>query len=391
MHARPARIVLAILILLAGLATRAEATDSVPGYSVTLRQSVAAGVEHLHLVSSTPEDVHVAHLLPGSGIRLSVVESHGLIAQSRTNLQRPDALCRAVNCLVAVNGDFINGSAQPYGGVAVNGVLLRSPGLGHQQFWVGTDGGFGAGWLGFSGRVADRTGAGFAVTGLNADRGKDSVTVYTSAYGTKTPKGKGLVELVARAVDPSQVARLGSTASLSLLQVKANSTGGTPIAPGTVVISGQGKGGSAQVQALWDRRAAIGSAATLSVDTSPRVQKTIGVNPVVLLGGRRVFPGSGSFITGQQPRTLFAWNPAGDAWLITVDGRQPSSKGWTIAEAADFAARLGATSAVNFDGGGGTTFVVQGNIVNRPSDNAKPGKPGTVRGAANVLAVVPAG
>jgi exopolysaccharide biosynthesis protein len=75
--------------------------------------------------------------------------------------------------------------------------------------------------------------------------------------------------------------------------------------------------------------------------------------------------------------------------LITVDGRQASSKGWSMAEAADFAGSLGATDAVNFHGGGGTTFVLQGKVANSPSADAKGGKPGTVRRAVNALAVVP--
>jgi hypothetical protein len=359
------------------------------GYSVVLRQTLAPGLEHLRLRSNTPQDVHIAHFSGGGGQRLKVVESNGRIAQSRSALERPDALCRAVNCLAAVNGDFINGSAQPLGAVVTGGVLLRSPAAGHAQAWVRQDGSLGAGGLGFSGRVEDANRAGFSVAGVNVDRGKDSVTVYTAAYGAKTPTGKGLVELVTRADDPGQVARLGATATLSLTQIKLNSTGGTPIPPGTVVISAQGKGSTAAVKSLWDRRAIIGSQATLRVATSPLVAETIGVSPVVLVNGQRAFPKSGSFITKREPRTLLAWDRSGEAWLITVDGRQASSKGWSMAEAADFARSLGATDAVNFDGGGGTTFVVQGKVVNRPSDDAKGDKAGTVRRAVNALAVVP--
>jgi exopolysaccharide biosynthesis protein len=52
-----------------------------------------------------------------------------------------------------------------------------------------------------------------------------------------------------------------------------------------------------------------------------------------------------------------------------VDGRQaPYSDGMTLAELAALMRRLGATDALNLDGGGSTTMVVQGRIVNRPSD-----------------------
>lgn len=390
MRTRQGWIALTSLAILVSPIAGAQAGEAgPPGYSVVQRQTLAPGLEHLRVRSNAPQDVNIAHLSGGGGQRLKVVESNGRIAQSRSALERPDALCRAVDCLVAVNGDFINKKAQPVGGVVTGGVLLRSPAAGHAQAWVRQDGGLGAGGLGFSGRVEDANLAGFSVAGVNVDRGKDSVTVYTAAYGAKTPTGTGVVELVTRAADPGQVARLGATARLSLTQIKLNSKGGTPISPGTVVISAQGKVSTAAVQSLWDRRDIIGSQATLRVDTSPLVAETIGVSPVVLVNGQRNFPESGGFITKREPRTLLAWNRSGDTWLIAADGRQKSSKGWSMTEAADFARSLGATDAVNFDGGGGTTFVVKGKVVNRPSDSAKGSKPGNVRRAVNALAVVP--
>src|SRR5581483_8544093 len=76
-----------------------------------------------------------------------------------------------------------------------------------------------------------------------------------------------------------------------------------------------------------------------------------------------------AFTRGRQPRTLVGWNAAGEAWLVTVDGRQPdASVGMTLAEAADFLLALGATDGLNLDGGGSTTFVDDGAVVNTPSD-----------------------
>lgn len=358
----------------------AAARAAVPsGYTVSLREELAPGLEHLRLGSTTPQVVHVAHLAPGAAARLRVVESGGQIAVKA--LERPDALCQRVRCQVAINGDFI-WKKQPLGGVVTGGVMLRSPAPGRPQAWVTADGALGAGGLGFSGRVEDRQG-GVGIDGLNVDRGKDSVTAYTPDYGRKTPSGSGVADLVARVADPASIGRLGATAELSL--VSLGTKGGKKIAPGTVVISGRGRG-KAAVQSLWNRRSQVGSAATLRLSTSPAVSEAIGVNPLVLQSGQPVFPRTGSFITSREPRTLLGWNGAGDVWLITVDGRQSSSKGWSMAEAAAFASRLGATEAVNFDGGGGTTFVVRGTVVNRVSDE-KDDKP-SVRRAVNAFTIV---
>ena len=63
----------------------------------------------------------------------------------------------------------------------------------------------------------------------------------------------------------------------------------------------------------------------------------------------------------------------GAIWLITVDGRQPElSVGMNFIELQRLAARLGLESALNLDGGGSTTLVVKGAIMNKPSDAAGP-------------------
>lgn len=378
-------VVVAVILLVVPLGGVRADGGTPQGFTVARKQALAPGLEYLHLQSGAPQRVHIAHLSPGSGARLKVVESRDRIAQSRSALERPDALCRRVECQVAINGDFITMNAQPYGAVVTGGVMMRSPAPGRAHAWVGEDGRLGAGGLGFSGRIEDGNRIGFGVAGLNVDRIENSVTLYTPTYGSETPSGSGVVELVARAADAGEIGRLGVPARISLVSIATK--GGTEIQPGTVVISAAGDGRAA-VEALWGRRAGIGSAATLRLTTSPAVGETIGVSPTVLAGGRRMFPKSGGFYTTREPRTLVAWNAAGHVWFVTVDGRQPSSKGWTMAEAADFVAGLGATEAVNFDGGGGTTFVLRGKVVNSPSDGANAKKPGAARRAVNAFAAV---
>ena len=66
---------------------------------------------------------------------------------------------------------------------------------------------------------------------------------------------------------------------------------------------------------------------------------------------------------------------AGDGriWLITVDGRNKAlSLGMSFAELQTLIARVGLVDALNLDGGGSTTMVVKGAVVNRPSDPTGP-------------------
>jgi hypothetical protein len=71
----------------------------------------------------------------------------------------------------------------------------------------------------------------------------------------------------------------------------------------------------------------------------------------------------------RNPRTGVGVTSGGKILLVVVDGRQPKwSVGATMHEFADIFLRLGASRALNLDGGGSSTMVVRGKVVNRPSD-----------------------
>ncbi|MDA0837395.1 MAG: phosphodiester glycosidase family protein [Planctomycetota bacterium] len=77
----------------------------------------------------------------------------------------------------------------------------------------------------------------------------------------------------------------------------------------------------------------------------------------------------------QHPRTAIGLSKDQmKAWMVVVDGRQWGiSEGMTLSELAALMKELGAHSAINLDGGGSTTMVIQQpdgryKVVNRPSD-----------------------
>lgn len=77
------------------------------------------------------------------------------------------------------------------------------------------------------------------------------------------------------------------------------------------------------------------------------------------------------FGINRNPRTLAGIKPDGTILLIAVDGRNPQiSVGLSFQESAVLMKALGAKDALNLDGGGSTTMVINGNIVNHPSDSA---------------------
>lgn len=76
-----------------------------------------------------------------------------------------------------------------------------------------------------------------------------------------------------------------------------------------------------------------------------------------------------AFVVNRHPRTAVATLKDGRLLMITADGRQPGvSVGMTLQELADYLLSLGAVDAINLDGGGSTTMVLDGKVVNKPSD-----------------------
>lgn len=55
--------------------------------------------------------------------------------------------------------------------------------------------------------------------------------------------------------------------------------------------------------------------------------------------------------------------------LLIVDGRQVASRGVYLEELAAMMLELGCIEAINLDGGGSSTLVVNGTLLNRPEGN----------------------
>jgi exopolysaccharide biosynthesis protein len=75
-----------------------------------------------------------------------------------------------------------------------------------------------------------------------------------------------------------------------------------------------------------------------------------------------------SFYETRHPRTAVAKLRDEKFLMITVDGRSESSGGIGLYDLAAYLLELGATDAMNLDGGGSTTMFFNGKVVNHPSD-----------------------
>jgi exopolysaccharide biosynthesis protein len=83
----------------------------------------------------------------------------------------------------------------------------------------------------------------------------------------------------------------------------------------------------------------------------------------------------------RHPRTLLGQHKDGHIIYVVVDGRTLGNSGVAAIESQRIMTSLGCINAVNLDGGGSSTMVVNGRVVNKPSG-------GTERAVGSILLVV---
>ena len=73
----------------------------------------------------------------------------------------------------------------------------------------------------------------------------------------------------------------------------------------------------------------------------------------------------------KNPRTAIAMVDELHYLLVVSDGRTRESEGLSLYEFAEFLKARGAVTAYNLDGGGSSTMVFCGKVVNQPTTNGK--------------------
>ena len=198
----------------------------------------------------------------------------------------------------------------------------------------------------------------------------DEIVAFTPEYGPTTPAGPGL-EVV-----------LDAQGTVTAV----NHTRGTAVPAGRRTLQAIGSD--------VDKLAALAvPGKKLKVDTdllteSGKTLKTSATTDVVNGGPTLVRNGqldvtakrdgmvrtndSNSFFYGwvhkRNPRTFAGVDAQGRTLLVTADGRQTTSLGLSLNEEAHVARSLGMVNAMNLDGGGSTTMVQGGQVMNSPSD-----------------------
>ncbi len=232
----------------------------------------------------------------------------------------------------------------------------------------------------FNGSVRGKGYTGLPLEGVNRERREDEVIVYTPEFGRSTLTSPDGVEAIVRKDKIVQIRRGGSS----------------EIPNDGFVLSLQGEDSLDRIDGwhIGSKLKYIKTQMVLEYDYQPQAEAEKALNGRLLNfpdaivfkledvtnGVPQLIKNSKiditweqekttkSFVETRHPRTAVAKLKDGKFLMITVDGRSESSGGIGLQDLTEYLLTLGATDAMNLDGGGSTTMFVDGKVVNHPSD-----------------------
>ncbi|HEY9899436.1 MAG TPA: phosphodiester glycosidase family protein, partial [Pantanalinema sp.] len=332
-------------------------------FSESLQRELAPGISHQAIRRGTPFGPLSIHALrvdlkaPGVRVAPAMAASKGGFG-----LESVSGIAQRNQALAAVNGAYFGRGGLPLGLVMIDRALVTGP------IYARTALGFGPSTTrpvieraALSAYVELANGQSVELDGVNQARWDDQIVAYTDRWGarTRTEAKAGTLEV---AVAPDG-------------KVMAVGASDLPIPTGGFVLSAMGS------PAAWlDETIKPGMTVKLQVPLSDYfegVQHVLGGGPRLLEAGQtRITSEAERFQSdiarGRAPRTAVGVSATGDLVIATVDGRSATdSVGVTLGELADLMRELGAQDAMNLDGGGSTAFVLEGKLMNKPSDGSE--------------------
>jgi len=354
------------------------------------RRDVCPGVTHVHRVTADPMNINILLVdlaAPGVSVRT------GLSGDVVAGVETVRSIAQRHGALAAVNGDYWGPGGIEQGLTVVDGEIVMAP-KARSAFAILKDGRavidrFTDQWT-WQARVIAPDGSEHPLTLMNSEIREDWLCLYTPRFGLPTPgssaspvtevflTSSGLVADIVTDAPPRRIPKNGR------------------------VLAGRGKAGEwlRQKARLWQvMRLDLRSTRPLE-----EIWQAIGGGPLILKDGQfhqdplKPFPDGEEFTPDwkkehyllRQPRSAVGVSKDGKrVVLITVDGRQPDfSLGIYQKQMADLMLEFGASDAMDLDSGGSATMVIEGRVVNHPSDGANPdGTGGKERPVANALLV----
>jgi len=349
-------------------------------------EQIAPGVVYFHdYRSSGPWHLHVLEIdLSNPWVELeSVKAANSLFAREKTSAMSAKMNKDNHYITSAINADFFEWDGLPVGGQVINGLLINEPTT-RSVFGVTVDNKPFIDVVDYRGQLFINKMIALQINGLNRIKRANELILYNSYYNADTVSYGG--GTIIRAKLCSDEFALNDTMEFQISRIFKSDD--------LVLNTNDIRENEIMLISPDDNFSDLG--------LGDRIQILLNLSPITnsvdqLIGGlpRLIRDGELSidwkeekiretFSTKRHPRTGVGYSKDKQkVYFFVVDGRQPDvSVGMTLSELAIYMLEWDVYQGVNLDGGGSTTMVVHGEVVNNPSD------PTGERPVTNALMVV---
>lgn len=363
------RCLLCILVVLGSV-------PAVSGWAEVL----APGVEYTTYSAPGPNDVYVVSIersRPEYKLRMGLAQKKRNFTAhetARTIASRYDSPPNH-DVLAAVNGSRFNWDGIGITGYVADGGNYIQPQYSERETCIYTD----AHWLQINRSVSTQGGtitfaddSTLAAQQCNFTEAADTITVYTPIWDTSTRTTFQGTEVILSDVSYPMRPNKNVSGVVTAVRTGAQSLNNAIPAGGMVISANGTDAATLAASAVVGQRISVRFHSGQGNYNNAQLMIT-GLGWILKDGAAYTsnWTHYGSGDTGRNPRLLLAWN-ATHTFLVIVDGRQTQSVGMSFQEEADFLlGTLHATDAINLDGGGSATMVVNGQLKNSPSDGAE--------------------
>ena len=357
---------LGLLLLAACSAAAAPAVTSINPPPSGGPSQIVPGLSYQRVVTSG-QVTHVIRMRPGPLLGLQPILTGGAptVRATLTSAMRAQ---RAAGAVAGVNADYFNlNQGFPSGLLVSGGELVKEPEASRSALAIGAGSSLAvarmvlaASWQPILPPGSPPPTPRF-IQGINRPAQRSSETLlYTPRFGGSTPTGARTEAVIA--IDGGAAPAVGST--LTGTVVATSTKGGSPIPNGRVVLTGVGSAAKSIAPLVTGTRVQI----TLAVTGLPAgVGTAIGGGPVLVQDGRPISSAGEGFtssqLDGYTARTAVGQTADGTVLLVTSEGPQQGSRGYTVPGQAAMMAGLGARTAIGMDSGGSALMAIGDRLV----------------------------
>jgi len=344
----------------------------IPGLLCTF-QTIAPGVWYMHINTQSPsvQSIHILSVNPQKA-RIELGLAHDKCASSETT----SAMARRTNAIAAINGGFFDFGIQgrlnnfltvaldrlgifTYNAYPIYGLKIDTNWLALSHMHTGICGWRDGGKVVLFDTIATEpyliiNNMRLPIEELNKPHMHNNTMLYTPQYDKKTPQAKKITEIVIN--------------NNIVVKTIHNSKGQTPI-PQTGYVYAM-KSALTTIQEHDSAHVHMTTTRLNGIDTThvwESADYALASTPLLIEEGAilpRILEYTGEFYTNNHPRTAVGIRKNGTWVLVVVDGRQKHAHGMSIAQLADLMLQLGCHYALNLDGGGSSTMVINDRVVN---------------------------